>query len=350
MDLRKCIPLLGLWIAWSCASGYAQDLIWELGPTGTKASLRGLHAVDDQVVWVAGSQGTVLRSTDGGSSWSNGSPSEHSDLEFRSIYAWDDREACVASAGVPAVILKTLDGGKSWRRVFEHSSASAFWDALRFWDAEHGIAFSDPVDGKLLIVETADRGASWQRVAVEKLPAALPGEAGFAASNSAMCLGSHGGVWIGLGGAVGERSRILYRPAWGADWKLAACPLSSSPTQGVFSIAGDAQSKLVAVGGDYRLGISDAPKITAATSSDGGATWTAASRPPEAFRSAVVTVPRGGAWEQAWVAVGPSGSDWSLDGRQWETFSRAGFHALAGGASEVFACGADGRFAILRRH
>jgi len=37
--------------------------------SGTTASLRGVWAVSDQIVWASGSRGTYLRTTDGGAHW-----------------------------------------------------------------------------------------------------------------------------------------------------------------------------------------------------------------------------------------------------------------------------------------
>ena len=98
------------------------------------------------------------RSTDSGSSWIECGPGNYDQLEFRSIHAWDAQTACIASAGTPAVILQTQDAGLTWRIAYEHASPQAFFDGLKFWDAQRGIAFGDPLDGRLLIVETLDAG------------------------------------------------------------------------------------------------------------------------------------------------------------------------------------------------
>ena len=37
--------------------------------SGTQISIRGLSVVNNNIVWVSGSQGTVGKSTDGGVSW-----------------------------------------------------------------------------------------------------------------------------------------------------------------------------------------------------------------------------------------------------------------------------------------
>ena len=46
-------------------------------------------------------------------------------------------------------IYKTTDGGKSWDLTFKNTEATAFYDCLAmFPDGMHGLAMSDPVDGK----------------------------------------------------------------------------------------------------------------------------------------------------------------------------------------------------------
>ncbi len=328
----------------------AVEVSWELGPTGTQASLRGLSAVDDQTIWACGSGATVLRSVDGGSSWRDCGPSGFAQLEFRSIHAWSETSACLASAGTPAVILRTDDGGDSWDEVYRCDARQAFFDALRFWDDQRGIAFSDPADGKLLVVQTHDGGKHWQPVATDLLPPALEGEAGFAASNSSLCVGAGGRIWIGTGGVVSPSSRIHMRAGWAARWEVVTCPLPSGPAQGIFSIAArrPAGSLLVAVGGDYRLDAES--KQTAAFSNDFGTSWQLAKTPPSSYRSAVVGLPATEGSTITFIATGPTGSDYSTDGSDWTLFSHSGFHVLAVTPSgSVFAAGSNGRFARLVR-
>ena len=342
-----CMVLCGLFLFESV--NLAQDtslpdpkLSWEIGPTGCQASLRGLAAPQPNVVWACGSGATVIRSVDGGASWTSCGPDTWPELEYRSIFAWNESRACIASAGSPAVILRTQDGGSSWQEVFRHASPAAFFDGLHFWDAERGIAFSDPVDGKLLLVETRDGGNSWQVSDPDLIAVSRPGEAGFAASNSALLLDVGGRAWIGTGGATSRQSRIYSRSSWQAEWQALNCPLPSASTQGIFSLASDG-TRLVAVGGDYRP--DQVSPVTAAVSSDGGRTWKLPAQPPSAYRSAVSWVVTSG--HSFWLAVGPSGSDWSGDVDVWTQFSPHGFHALATVDDAVFAVGSQGKFARL---
>jgi hypothetical protein len=92
------------------------------------------------------------------------------------------------------------------------------------------------------------------------------------------------------------------------------------------------------VGGDYTKPGDSAG--TAAWSSDGGWTWTAATRPPHGYRSAV-------AWsveQKLWIAAGTNGSDLSRDdGRTWQPLDDGNWNAL----SLPFAVGPNGRIARL---
>src|SRR4051794_23224055 len=72
---------------------------WTARDTGTDARLRGLAPVSHTAAWVAGSGGTVLRTTDAGRSWHAVAPPGTAELEFRDIEAFDARHAVALSIG-----------------------------------------------------------------------------------------------------------------------------------------------------------------------------------------------------------------------------------------------------------
>ncbi|MCP3914142.1 MAG: PQQ-binding-like beta-propeller repeat protein [bacterium] len=317
---------------------------WEHQTSGSKASLRGLSAPGGLVCWASGADGTVLRTVDGKTWEARGVPGAD-DFDFRSLHAFDAERAFVLSAGAPTRGFLTEDGGMRWQQVYSNDDPKAFFDAVDFWDEKRGIAFSDPVDGKLLVITTEDGGRTWNRVPAEALPESPAGEAGFAASSSCLRVRGTDEAWIGLGGTAG--SRVFRTTDGGRTWSAATTPVrSGEASTGIFSVAFTGESSGVAVGGNYQE--SDATEANAAITSDGGATWelvTAA--PPSGYRSAVAARAAGGEL----YAVGPSGSDVSNNGgRTWQRFSDEGYHALSVASDgTVWASGSEGRIAKLAR-
>jgi len=89
--------------------------------SGTKAGLRGIYAVGGGVAWASGTNGTVLRTEDGGYMWQSCAlPPNAEKLDFRGIWAWDADTAVVMSSGPGDLsrIYKTTDGCSSWELLF----------------------------------------------------------------------------------------------------------------------------------------------------------------------------------------------------------------------------------------
>src|SRR5262249_37995779 len=120
---------------------------WTIQSTGVTARLRGVSAVSPQVVWASGSASTVLRTADGGATWSKLTVTKET-LDFRDIDAIDAQTAYVLSIGNGAAsrIYKTTDAGTTWTLQFRNDDPRVFLDAMSFWDAEHGIVFGDSID------------------------------------------------------------------------------------------------------------------------------------------------------------------------------------------------------------
>ena len=103
-----------------------------------------------------------------------------------------------------------------------------------------------------------------------------------------------------------------------------ATPLPTGTSAGIFSIAFRNRNLGLVVGGDYKKEAEAADN--AAISNDGGASWTLV-KGLGGFRSAVAFMPSRG---DAAIAVGPSGSDLSLDGGlAWQPIEGPGFHTLS---------------------
>lgn len=319
---------------------------WEVLPSPTRASLRGLSVVDASTAWVSGANGTVLRTTDGGSTWADVAPADTRAFDFRDIAAFDAHCAVAVVAGQPAHVYRTIDGGRSWRLVLVDARREAFFDAVAFAGTQ-GVLVGDPIDGGFSVWTTLDAGLTWQPVAHERV-IARPGEAAFAASGTcaAMRVTAAGPVPCFVTG--GAATRFLADDGDGA-WRSGALPLRcGDASAGAFAIAfrGGAVDPAVgiAVGGDYEAPHAGAG--SAAWTADGGRTWRPARVDGCGYRSAV-------AWldDRAAIAVGSHGASLTRDaGRTWHAFGDLGFHAVdVGRDGAVYACGADGRIARLRR-
>src|SRR5204863_6911316 len=140
-----------------------------------------------------------------------------------------------AGEGDKARIYKTNDAGMTWTLQFKNDDPRAFFDGFAFWDANEGIAFSDPVDGHFLIIRTTDGGAIWKEIPRENMPTAIPGEAAFAASGTSIAVARGGHVWIATGGSA---ARVFHSADRGLTWSLANTPIVSGvPSSGIFSIS-----------------------------------------------------------------------------------------------------------------
>tara|TARA_R110000868_G_scaffold6550_2_gene36958 strand:+ start:26312 stop:27352 length:1041 start_codon:yes stop_codon:yes gene_type:complete len=308
--------------------------------SGVTSSLRGLSVVNTEIAWIGAPDGVVLRTIDGGASWTQSRIEAAVGLDLRSAHGFDANHALFFTAGSPARLFETRDGGASFSLVYEDSSAEAFFDGLAFWDNLRGIAFSDPVEGQFHVLLTADGGQSW--LPAEGLPEPLEGEAGFAASDSGIALGEDGRVWIGTGGAA--TARVLQSQDFGASWTVTDTPLASgSAGAGIFSIAASGNT-VVATGGDYTQ--ADVRDGVASWSLDGGRSWFEPVTAPGGYRSGVASIPGLGGH---FIAVGPNGADLTRDGgRSWSELSLSGLNAVAFAPGTQFgwAVGANG--AILR--
>jgi photosystem II stability/assembly factor-like uncharacterized protein len=308
--------------------------------SGVDIQLRGISAVSDKVAWASGAKGTVLRTIDGGVTWETLTIAGADSLDFRDIQAFDQKTALVLSIGPgdQSRIYKTVDGGRIWQRQFTNSDPKAFYDCFAFWDHTHGIAVSDSVDGKFLIIATSD-GMTWNPVMTKKMPAALPNEGAFAASGTCIATFGKNDVWFGTGA---PSARVFHSADRGKNWTVAETPiLHGEPTQGVFSLAFWTAKDGIAVGGDYKE--FKKGEKTAAFTHDGGKTWTLASKPPQGYRSAVAL----GA-SHTLVAVGTSGADVSHDyGNSWSPLFKEDLNALALTGNSGWAVGPAGKIVTI---
>lgn len=216
-----------------------------------------------KVVWAVGGNGKVVRSDDGGSSWSV--QSTPTDLNLQSISAWSaDKAVAVGNGGV---VIRTEDGGKTWQKVDAPKSEVAN-KLLKVRTADGGIAWAVGEVGALL--KSEDYGHTWKRMLPEK----------DRAWNDIYVLGSD--AWI-----VGEFGQIQKSTDNGATWE----PATSGVTSSLMSVCFRDAENGVAVG------LSGVVVVTA----DGGKTWKVI--PPQTREHLNSVIWNG----TQWIAVGDKG-------------------------------------------
>jgi photosystem II stability/assembly factor-like uncharacterized protein len=320
---------------------------WRLTPTGTDAQLRGLSVVSGRVAWASGAKGTVLRTVDGGASWASVGPPDTAALDFRDIEAFDADTAVALSIGEGEAsrIYRTEDGGATWTEAFHNTEPAAFYNCVAFFDAKHGLVVGDPVGGKFQLLSTSDGGRSWELLPGDGMPPALDGEYGFSASGQCITVAGRSDAWLATGGST--TARVLHSADRGRTWTASDTPLAGSESAGVFAVAFRSTRHGVAIGGDYANPTNGADVL--ALTRDGGTTWRAPADAPDGYRSAVTYFPY---LPTMLLAVGPTGSDLSLDGgNRWWQFDTGSFDSVdCGRDGACWASGEKGRVATLRMH
>jgi len=276
--------------------------------SGTSALLQAVSPVNDEVAWASGHEGAVVRTLDGGDTWTTVPTPVGDSLQFRDVHAFSAEEAALLTAGNgPASRLyHTTDGGSTWTLAYLMEDERGFLDCLDFWDAR-GFAYGDSFDGIPFVLRSGDGGRTWSRLAPGVLPTAPEGEGGFAASGTCARVAEDGVGWIATG--AGGAARILRTSDHGASWEAAEVPVVRGDAAGLTTVSFRDLLVGIALGGD--LAQMEVHTDNAARSTDGGVSWLTGSRPR------LVGPVYGSDWvpgTDVVVAVGPGGADWSADG------------------------------------
>lgn len=286
---------------------------WKAQTSGIDTNLRSVSAayapdakgVPVPVVWASGSNGVILKSLDEGKTWQRLHVKDGDALDFRGIVAFNGSTAYLMSIGDgdKSRIYKTTDGGENWNLQYSDNRNEFFLDTIACISEKECLALGDPINGKFVLLKTSD-GEHWNPFPTDNMPPALGGEGAFAASNSCIVLKGNE-IYFGTGGPA---ARVFRSSDGGLTWTVARTPIvQGNASSGIFAIAFDGNSRLIAVGGDYKQ--PDYSERVAAYSADNGKTWQLAAKQLGGFRSAVAYLDNG-----RWVAAGPGGEDVSVDG------------------------------------
>jgi len=139
-------------------------------PVSDTSVMFDLDFVDDKTGFLVGSQGTFLKTTDGGLSFSDANIDVTSDEDIN--YRWEaisfkGNEGW--AVGKPSIMIHTLDGGKSWERIPFSSQLPG--DFLGITALENNAA--EVITSAGAIYKTVNGGKNWKAQVVETIDATL---------------------------------------------------------------------------------------------------------------------------------------------------------------------------------
>lgn len=286
---------------------------------GPKTSIRGVAVVSDKIAWVSGSGGYVACTLNGGESWNWQQIKGFEQTEFRDIQAFSDKKAVVMGIASPGYILITEDGGKQWKEAYKNTDSLIFLDGIDFWNTKKGMAYGDPIAGKLKLLSTINGGQTWADISDHLKQIAQKDEAGFAASGTGIKTLKGGYAWIVTGGGAAN----LYSTSnYGKTWSVSPIPIKIGEGTGPFSVAFCDKNNGIVVGGCYMRDKENVNNVL--LTNNGGKTWRKPHTPILGFRSAVTYLT-----DKVLVATGTSGTDISTDGGEnWKNISTLSFNAV----------------------
>ncbi len=264
--------------------------LWLLQLDGSSSSLFSIHAASKEMIWASGGSGSspvVVRSTNGGGSWSDVTGAL-SGTALYCIDALDDQRAWVGSAD--GRIFATTNGGTLWSQQNYPERSSPFIDAIRMFPDGTGYALGDPPgDGKFVVLKTQDFGATWVHLANE--PGLSATEAGW---NNSFWWSDVQHGWFGT-----NQNRVWRTTDGGTTWTSASTGSTNS-----YGVAFNNAATGYAVHDNGYV----------ARSTDGGETWSAVNLSTNEQMAAVSCVP--GA-QTAWAATGSAPFHTRDNGATW---------------------------------
>lgn len=206
---------------------------WEAVDTGD-ATIKGVCAIDilpvkriyqgelrpRTIIHAAGRVGGptgMLRSVDGGETWSVIDMSAHAGM-ILDVKFFDENTGLVFAATnsdpvqAEGLVLRTEDGGKTWREVYRSGRAyELIWKASFPQGGDTGYATVqsyDPERATQLVIRSDDRGATWREIEIAQDKTARQFGIGFVSADVGFVGTAAGGFATQDGGTTWERAPI----------------------------------------------------------------------------------------------------------------------------------------------
>ncbi len=210
---------------------------WTEQTSGLTTSLYSVSAVDDNIAWIAGAGGKVLRTTNKGVTWTQ--TTSPSSTDNYTMYAFDANTAIVTASGTTAAyVYRTTNGGNNWTTVL--TQTGGFFDDVQFKDANNGILYGDPVGGRWTIFKSSNGGATWDSTGMYVATTAAGWNNGMYLSGNTVYFGTNNG-------------KLVYSTDFGTSWTIQSTLQANtyvtwfnSPTTG---LTGGAELNITSNGG-----------------------------------------------------------------------------------------------------
>lgn len=300
----RAFTLIGVMLVsgWCCAAQTNVERIDRYGYGGHALTSIDMHG---QVGLACGDLGTMLRSTDNGSTWSS-VPSQAGDSVMLNSVSWANNDVAVA-VGSEGCIVRTSQGGTVWTKI--PSGTREFLERVVFANEQHAVCVG--TGGTALI--STDGGSTWTR------------------TQTGTTLGLHDVCVLEDGSflAVGDGGMIATLPPNSTTWSVR----SGTSTYDFHACLFTTQQ---------RGWVGIAHGVLATT--DGGTTW---SRPVVGFDRTITSITAAGPYT---VATGQFDGTlyYATDGQQWkvlhigDTVVTRGCTRKPGSTDEILVVGDDG--------
>jgi photosystem II stability/assembly factor-like uncharacterized protein len=132
---------------------------WNARTSGTSSTLNSVRLLDDGLGWIVGNDVTIMKTVDGGSTWAAPSIPVLQNLLNADFSCVDFASASTGVVvGNSGLILQTTDAGASWSLPLSPTRRNL--TSVHFGSASRGVAVGDSC-----LLMTTDGGSSWQNVA-----------------------------------------------------------------------------------------------------------------------------------------------------------------------------------------
>ena len=231
-----------------------------LSSSTTQQNLYSTDFIDADRGWAVGDAGTVLHTTDGGSSWAvqqSGVTDALYSVDFVDADSgWTVGGSSSGEGTSTNAILHTTDGGSTWQRQYYDATANVALAGVKFVSSTTGWAVGG--DSPPVVLHTTDGGKTWTPQTTGA-PGALYG-VDFLSSTTGWLLGNDN-----------SEPYVLCTTDGGLDWSEHAVPTTVSDTWLTSIDFVSATTGYVAGGHSGYGGFDDIGEIDRTT--DGGLTW-----------------------------------------------------------------------------